>query len=64
MESFFNESASRSEVGAPDIEHWECIAADLQPDLEKKTLTVQLHRIASASHDEARKHLCEELRPP
>ena len=36
-------------------------AADLQLDLENKTLTVQLHRLASPSHDEELKHLCEEL---
>jgi hypothetical protein len=36
-------------------------AADLHPDLEGKTLTVRLHRLASPGHDAALKHLCAEL---
>lgn len=36
-------------------------AADLAPDLEQKTLTVKIHRLASRSHDEVLQHLCEEL---
>jgi hypothetical protein len=36
-------------------------AADLAPDLELKTLTVKIHRLASRSHDEVLQHLCEEL---
>lgn len=34
---------------------------DLKPDLEAKTLTVQLHHLATHAHDEAIRHLCEEL---
>jgi transposase-like protein len=34
---------------------------DLFPDLEAKTLTVQLHHLTQAAHDEAARHLCEEL---
>lgn len=34
---------------------------DLKPDLENKTLTVQLHHLATHVHDEAIRHLCAEL---
>ena len=36
-------------------------AADLHPDPQNKTLTVRLHRLATAAHDEALQHLCAEL---
>ena len=35
--------------------------ADLKPDSEAKTLTVQLHHSSTQSHDEATQHLCDEL---
>ena len=35
--------------------------ADLVPDLENKTLTVRLHHLTQAAHDEAVRHLCEQL---
>jgi len=34
---------------------------DLRPDPASKTLTVRLHRLATAGHDLALHHLCEEL---
>jgi len=34
---------------------------DLLPDLEAKTLTVCLHHLTQTAHDEAARHLCEEL---
>lgn len=34
---------------------------NLKPDLEAKTLTVQLHHLATNVHDEAIRHLCAEL---
>jgi len=34
---------------------------DLVPDLETKTLTVRLHHLSQAAHDEAVRHLCNEL---
>lgn len=34
---------------------------DLKPDLVAKTLTVNLHHLTQAVHDEAISHLCEEL---
>jgi len=34
---------------------------DLLPDMEAKTLTVRLHHLTQAAHDEAARHLCEEL---
>lgn len=34
---------------------------DLMPDLEAKTLTVRLHHLTQAAHDNAARHLCDEL---
>ena len=34
---------------------------DLCPNLEDKTLTVQLHRLTAEGHDTVMRHLCEEL---
>lgn len=34
---------------------------DLQPDLEAKTLTIYLHHLTQAAHDEALRHLCDQL---
>jgi hypothetical protein len=36
-------------------------AVDLCPNLADKTLTVRLHRLSSAIHDQALEHLCAEL---
>ena len=36
-------------------------AVDLRPDPLSKTLTVRVHRQATAAHDRALKHVCEEL---
>ena len=35
--------------------------ADLIPDLQAKTLTVQLHHLTQAAHDQAVRHLCDQL---
>ncbi len=34
---------------------------DLIPDLQAKTLTVRLHHLTQASHDEVARHLCQQL---
>jgi hypothetical protein len=34
---------------------------DLVPDLQAKTLTVKLHHLAQAAHDQAARHLCQQL---
>lgn len=34
---------------------------DLLPDLEAKTLTIYLHHLTQAAHDEALRHLCDQL---
>jgi len=34
---------------------------DLVPDLEANTLTVRLHHLTQAAHDEVARHLCEQL---
>ena len=36
---------------------------DLFPDAQNKTLTVRLHHLTQAAHDEAVRHLCDELNP-
>jgi hypothetical protein len=36
-------------------------AVDLRPDPANQTLTVRLHRLATAAHDQTLQHLCEEL---
>jgi hypothetical protein len=33
----------------------------LFPDAQNKTLTVRLHHLTQAAHDEAVRHLCDEL---
>jgi len=35
--------------------------ADLLPDADAGTLTVCLHHLTQAAHDQALRHLCEEL---
>ena len=37
--------------------------ADLFPDAESKTLTVCLHHLTQAIHDQALRHLCDQLTP-
>ena len=34
---------------------------DLLPDLQARTLTVRLHHLTQAAHDEAARHLCDQL---
>ena len=34
---------------------------DLEPDLQANTLTVRLHHLTQAAHDEVARHLCEQL---
>lgn len=34
---------------------------DLVPDLQAQTLTVKLHHLAQAAHDQAARHLCQQL---
>jgi hypothetical protein len=36
-------------------------SADLRPDHQQKTLTVNVHRLSTASHDAVMEHLCAEL---
>ncbi len=36
-------------------------AVDLQPDLQRKTLTVRLHPLNTQGHDAVLAHLCQEL---
>jgi hypothetical protein len=36
-------------------------AVDLSPEVENKTLTVRLHQLGSAAHDQVLDHLCAEL---
>ena len=55
------EKLGRSDDGRALVREVLTSAADLHPDFEKKTLTVQIHRLASPGHDVALEHLCDEL---
>lgn len=55
------EKLARSDDGRSLVREMLSGAADLSPNLENKTLTVRLHRLANAAHDAALQHLCEEL---
>lgn len=55
------EKLSQSDEGRALVREVLSSAADLYPDLEKKTLTVRIHRLVSHSHDAVLQHLCEEL---
>jgi hypothetical protein len=55
------EKLARSDDGRSLVREVLNSAADLSPDLENKTLTMRLHRLATSGHDEALQHLCDEL---
>ena len=55
------EKLARLDDGRALVRHVLSSAADILPDPVAKTLTVRLHRLASAAHDAALLHLCEEL---
>ena len=56
-----HEKLGRSDEGGSLVRELLSSAAHLHTDPENKTLTVQIHRLATPGHDEALRHPCEEL---
>jgi transposase-like protein len=61
MASLLREHLARHEDAHALLRQIYTNEVDLVPDLEAKTLTVRLHHLTQAAHDEAARHLCEEL---
>ena len=61
MAEVLKEKLSRSDDVRTFLRRLYETEADLKPDFENNTLTVQLHHSSTQSHDEAIQHLCEEL---
>jgi hypothetical protein len=61
MASVLNEKLARPDDVRALLRQIYSTDADLFPDLEAKTLTVRIHHLTQAAHDEAVHHLCEEL---
>ena len=55
------EKLSRSDDARALVRQGFQSAVDLEPDLDRKTLTVRLHRLSSAAHDHVLEHLSTEL---
>ena len=61
MASVIREKLSRPDDARSLLRQIYDTEADLIPDLEAKTLTVRLHHLTQAAHDEAVRHLCDQL---
>ena len=61
MASTVREKLTRSDDARALLRQIYATEVDLIPDLESKTLTVQLHHLTQAAHDAAARYLCEEL---
>ena len=61
MVAIVREKLARSDDGRALLQQIYQTPADLIPDLQAKTLTVRLHHLTQRTHDEAIRHLCEEL---
>jgi hypothetical protein len=61
MVSTVRERLARTDDGRALLRQIYKTDVDLIPDAEAKTLTVYLHHLTQAAHDEAARHLCEEL---
>jgi hypothetical protein len=55
------EKLARNDDGRALIQQIFKTPANLIPNLEEKTLTIRLHHLAQRAHDDAIRHLCEEL---
>jgi hypothetical protein len=60
MASVLRETMTRSDARAL-VRQIYSTEADLFPDAESKTLTVCLHHLTQAIHDQALRHLCDQL---
>jgi hypothetical protein len=61
MASLLREKLSRADDARALLRQIYDTEVDLLPDLENKTLTVRLHHLTQAAHDEAVRHLCDQL---
>jgi hypothetical protein len=61
MASTVREKLTRSDDARALLRQIYATEVDLLPDLESKTLTVQLHHLTQAAHDAAARYLCDEL---
>jgi hypothetical protein len=61
MASLLTDKLSRADDARALLRQIYSTEVDLIPDLETKTLTVRLHHLTQAAHDEAVRHLCEQL---
>jgi hypothetical protein len=61
MASLLRDKLSRADDARALLRQIYDTEADLIPDLEKKTLTVRLHHLTQAAHDEAVRYLCDQL---
>jgi hypothetical protein len=61
MASLLREKLSRADDARALLRQIYDTEVDLIPDIENKTLTVRLHHLTQAAHDEAVRHLCDQL---
>jgi hypothetical protein len=61
MASVLREAMARSDDTRALLRQIYNTETDLFPDAESKTLTVSLHHLTQAAHDQALRHLCDEL---
>jgi hypothetical protein len=61
MASLLRDKLSRADDARALLRQIFDTEADLIPDIENKTLTVRLHHLAQAAHDEAVRYLCDQL---
>jgi hypothetical protein len=61
MASVLREKLSRADDARSLLRQIYNTEIDLIPDLDAKTLTVRLHHLTQAAHDEAVRHLCDQL---
>jgi hypothetical protein len=61
MASLLRDKLSRADDARALLRQIYDTEVDLIPDLEKKTLTVRLHHLTQAAHDEAVRYLCDQL---
>jgi len=61
MASLLRDKLSRADDARALLRQIYDTEVDLIPDLEKKTLTVRLHHLTQAAHDEAVCYLCDQL---
>ena len=61
MASVVRDTLNRSDDARALLRQIYDTEVDLIPNLETKTLTVQLHHLTQSAHDHAVRHLCDQL---